>query len=170
MRRSAGWLAGWATRGTRFLWEASKSDKVPNLVADREELARFCDASVKKQLAKGGRVTAARLYPSKLPFEFSTSRTGYCDPWAEATAQGKWFVCLRAGRVRVRLPRAWVVASKPPPEHAEILLPSGSARFQRFKSKADLKAHATAWSQYTEQIEALAEIASDPDKTFGRAD
>jgi hypothetical protein len=112
-------------------------------------------------------VKASALYPSKLPFEFSTFRTQYCDPWAQAAREKKWFVCLKAEQVRKLLPKAWVVAAKPPPAHAEVLLP-GAFALRPFETKAALQqpVHAKAWSDYSAMIEALAEIASDPEKVL----
>jgi hypothetical protein len=82
---------------------------------------------------------------------------------AIAASQGKWCVYLKAERVRERLPNTWIVSSKPPREHAEILLCLRSARFQRFDTKADLAAHAKAWSEYSAIIEVLPDLARPPE-------
>ncbi len=144
-----------------FLREASRSDNVPNCVAGDEILARFCDRRVPRQALKsGGKIKASALYASKLPFEFSVYRTAYCDEDVEARAQGKGgIVHFETRRVRGGIRGAWVLAAKPPPAHAEILLPCRAARFRRFDTKGDVQALARAWSEYSFHCERLAELA-----------
>lgn len=143
------------------------------VVADNEDLARYCD---RQHVKKNGSVKPRAFICTKFPAELSVDRLSICgmDKSAERAVQetvvfghSRTFVMLVTGRVRSEVPDAEVHAkplSEPvdAPEHAEIHLKYEGGPYET----ADELRNAQLFARHVERCDKLAEIsrARDCDK------